>query len=270
MKLFLPDDYNHRPEAVYFDDTPLHRHEKIHQPHVYYYAEYLLKNKHYDAIIDIGSGNGEKLSFLSHSKKMGLDFGKNLEFCKANYPDSDWVQVYLESESETKEFAFPSGKALIICSDVVEHLVNPLPLLALLKRAVYEGHSVITSTPDRVVLRGREHNGPPTNVSHIREWSIVEYFELLKTYLTIPVVYGHTINNNIDRKYSTLISFHDADIRKASILSKLVSYNSKKDNEMLDLLYQAMPVELETDILKELRRVNYSDNKSPKAIDRLL
>ena len=101
-------------------------------------------------------------------------------------------------------------QAVVICADVIEHLLDPRPLVALLAACYQRGAIVITSTPDRLRVRGAEHRGPPPNPSHVREWAIQEYADFLADY-SLPAVYvGYTLNNNITRELRTIITIHDA------------------------------------------------------------
>jgi SAM-dependent methyltransferase len=231
MNYYLPQNYTSRSIPEYFDDTAIYKDEKIHQPHIYYLAQYLVTKFNTSTVMDIGSGNGEKLSYLQVRNKIGVDFGSNLEFCRTEYPKNKWVELNLEQEEQTREFQLPTERCIIICSDVVEHLVNPLHLLKLLQRACEKGHIVITSTPDRIKLRGVQHVGPPNNKSHIREWSIDEYRCLLDKYLSPPLFIGHSINNTIVRKYSTIISIHDNYEKK----DKYIDEKKKSNNFLLKL-----------------------------------
>lgn len=157
---------------------------------MYYLANYLLKTNNISKVIDIGSGNGngngEKLSLLEAKNKIGYDFGTNLVFCGEQYPEIKWQEINLEDSDSVSNFSFQAERFVIICSDVIEHLDDPFPLLFLFRRAHDKGHIVITSTLDRCTVRGADHSGPPLNRSHIREWAIDEYESLL-TDLLVPV-----------------------------------------------------------------------------------
>jgi hypothetical protein len=68
---------------------------------------------------------------------------------------------------------------MVICSDVLEHLYNPLPCLKLTHNIVKQSGLVIFSTPERDVLRGKDCISSP-HPSHVREWNKSEFRELLE------------------------------------------------------------------------------------------
>jgi hypothetical protein len=66
-----------------------------------------------------------------------------------------------------------------VCADVIEHLLNPLPLLASVISELQQGGTLIISTPDREGLRGSRNRHSP-KAEHVREWSKSEFRELIK------------------------------------------------------------------------------------------
>jgi hypothetical protein len=68
----------------------------------------------------------------------------------------------------------------VICSDVIEHLVNPDPCLDLIKRHLSPDGFAVISTPERKALRGFGcmYSPKPDNV---REWSAVECRHYVET-----------------------------------------------------------------------------------------
>jgi hypothetical protein len=71
------------------------------------------------------------------------------------------------------------SQSLVICSDVIEHLVNPTELL----RFLYDTAAVtLLSTPERDLSRGTDHWGPPQNEAHVREWNLAELHALLEDF----------------------------------------------------------------------------------------
>jgi SAM-dependent methyltransferase len=175
---FLPAAYQVRAEPLYYLDSPPTG--VTYQPDVYRLARKLARRAGAATIVDVGCGSGEKLASLaSDFRVIGVDFGKNVERASARLPEGTWIQHDLESES-----AFPVGegdlrRSVVICADVVEHLRDPSPLLRALRKALLHAHGAIISTPDRTRLSGGAPNGPPTNPSHVREWTREEFASLL-------------------------------------------------------------------------------------------
>lgn len=71
-------------------------------------------------------------------------------------------------------------KTLIICSDVIEHLVHPEHLMQTLSSHLRFVPAMVLSTPERDLVRGILDTGPPANPSHVREWNRAELGRLLR------------------------------------------------------------------------------------------
>ena len=72
--------------------------------------------------------------------------------------------------------------AVVICADVVEHLLHPDRLLENLREILASVEALVISTPDRDLTSGPQHAGPPADDSRVREWSIQEFAELLEAW----------------------------------------------------------------------------------------
>jgi SAM-dependent methyltransferase len=68
---------------------------------------------------------------------------------------------------------------LIICADVLEHLLNPNPCLEFIGRHIISNGVAILSTPERDNLRGKDSDHSP-HPAHVREWSGQEFREYLE------------------------------------------------------------------------------------------
>lgn len=83
----------------------------------------LTKEIEFKSILDIGSGDGTVLNFLHHEypkvKCRGIDISdKAVDLATKNYPD---LQFYVSDISKN----YPKIKSdLVICLDVIEHIVN--------------------------------------------------------------------------------------------------------------------------------------------------
>lgn len=211
--LFLPDDYLARDDVNYFDDSPYAASDVVHQPDVYYAADYFCRAARRSTIIDIGCGNGRKLLDVRTDKKVGVDFGINIEACRRKHPTgATWIEADLSKPDCINLAEHADSQSVVVCADVVEHLVDPMPLIALLARCYRNGAIVLTSTPDRIRVRGAEHRGPPPNPSHIREWALEEYEKFL-LHNGLPAAFaGYTINNNIAKELKTIVTVHDCTV----------------------------------------------------------
>jgi hypothetical protein len=96
-------------------------------------------------------------------------------------------------------------KAVIVCADVIEHLVNPLPLLHTIKNWLVDAPVAIISTPDRVLNRGVHHLGPPDNPKHVREWEVDEFRCFLEA-TGFEAWVGLTRDNTKSNAFRTIIA----------------------------------------------------------------
>ena len=136
----------------------------IYQPMVYELAS-RLGNKY----VDIGCNNGDKWHMLK-GPIIGIDHPDTPQKpdCHAG---QEWKPCNLEIDPIPVNPMF-YNEAVVICADVIEHLVNPVNLIFELMIAVENGATVLLSTPDRAKLGNLE--GPPRNQCHVREWTMKE------------------------------------------------------------------------------------------------
>ena len=119
-------------------------------------------------VIDVGCGSGDKLKpFIEGGLRViGIDFGANAEKFKAAVPQARFFPKNLE-EGLPRVTDDVTSEAVVICSDVVEHLVEPHALLgalsALAGRVKYLSH---VDAGSRAGARHRGQTGPPANRAH--------------------------------------------------------------------------------------------------------
>ena len=232
----LKEGYQSRIEPIYFDDTSTAEETGVvHQQSIYDLAGFLAERDGIKTIIDIGCGSGKKLCALAEKHDIiGVDFGINLKHCRSAYDFGEWIDWDLESH---KVLALPPEKlenALIICADVIEHLADPTGLLFNLQRLSNHAALILLSTPERDLVRGTHHMGPPGNRTHVREWSLNELHWLLET-ASLPITFiGLAENNNVAREKKCIcavISKHGTQIKQArapedfKVLAIMTAYN---------------------------------------------
>jgi 2-polyprenyl-3-methyl-5-hydroxy-6-metoxy-1,4-benzoquinol methylase len=189
--------YVAREKAAYFDDVET---GITYQPDVYPFAAELAGQMGCSTIIDIGCGKALKLAKL-HAQYpartyVGVDFGQNIAWCKANHPFGTWIEANLEIRNSVLWPPKLMQEALILSSDVIEHLSNPLPLLQMIRGLLQQGGSVfVLSTPDRDRINGTSHCGPPPNPCHVREWNLDELMRLLQL-SGLKVIYADFTRSN--------------------------------------------------------------------------
>lgn len=175
---FLKKGYVSRTQYNQFDDTSW---TDEFQDGVYRHARTLTDRYNHQSILDVGCGSGYKLlKYFSHLSITGMEVEPTLSWLKSQHPLHQWLP---------SDFSSPSNVLpdLIICADVIEHLLDPNQLLLYLKSFSFK-HLVI-STPERdsvqLMQTGFLHEGPPQNSCHIREWSFNEFNAYLSTHFLI-------------------------------------------------------------------------------------
>lgn len=204
MSFFLPQDYYTRTDQVAYDDTPS---KLIYQPYVYQLAGYLASRANLRWIIDVGCGSAGKLLLLAQEFSIiGIDSTKGIDMARQTIPTATLIVHDLETGLPNLPDEILE-EALIICSDVIEHLQAPDLLMKGLAKLAKRVPYIVVSTPDRDRARGWLDVGPPANPAHVMEWNGTEFVRFMRDsgFGDIPF-YGHTINTDFHRAKTTLIA----------------------------------------------------------------
>jgi Methyltransferase domain len=179
----LPANYRQRQQPEYFvDETD---DGVTWQPDVYPYAAQLAQHLGRDTVVDIGCGRAGKLTALASAQSnwqfIGVDFGANIRWCAQHLTFGQSIEADLET---TTDLAIPVDalrRAVVVCSDVLEHLVRPDVALALIHRLTVLGRNApaVLSTPARERRAGADYLGEPRNPAHLREWTGDEFKSFL-------------------------------------------------------------------------------------------
>lgn len=188
--LFMPGyfgikrGYRHRKKEIYWNDT---NRTDENQKEVYELASFYLHKYGYKNVLDIGCGSGFKLiQYFSDCNTVGVEVEGTYEFLKQKYPERRWINV-----SDVDKI--PKHTDLIICADVIEHLLNPDDLLKLIASINFD--LLFISTPERKICRGWLDYGPPQHVYHVREWNATEFRSYIGSHFDIS---SHQITNMED------------------------------------------------------------------------
>lgn len=191
-KYCLKNGYNRNTSPNYYVDSKV---EFIYQPNVYELAKHIAERSKSKYIIDIGSGNGEKLNiFGADYKFITVDFGENRPVL-AQGITTEHIQHDLNKGLPIID-ADILRESVIIFSDVLEHLLTPENILKDLASISGKCNMLVISTPDRIHARGIGDFGPPLNPAHVCEWSIDELDALLKKHKFPNFMIGYTENTN--------------------------------------------------------------------------
>lgn len=179
-------------DIVYWTPTRMHA-ASYYQYDVYTYALRFIQSKKIQSMIDVGCGPGKKLQMIHQAVPEleigGVDQAEAITYCKKTYDFGQW-----QVEDFEKPQTWSDNKTdLVICADVIEHLVNPDLVLDNIKNKLNPDGYLIISTPERDKIVGKKVN-IPSNVDHIREWNQTEFaaylesrgFEILEHKLQYP------------------------------------------------------------------------------------
>lgn len=190
--------YSAREKVIQYSLLP--NQNVTHQPHVYEFAGYLAERFGCDYIIDLGCGQAKKLATL-HPKFniIGVDLQEHIQYCKATYSFGNWLIWNFDEPNQQIPIEIDIlQRSLVVCADVIEHLLHPEYLLEGFSYLLKHVAAAVLSTPDRDLVHGYEHMGPPKNPAHIREWNLRELCTFVKSF-GIPVEFsGYTYNNDVD------------------------------------------------------------------------
>lgn len=159
------------------------------QPDVYSEAFELARRLNIDNVIDLGCGSGDKLVYCADKyniKIFGLDFNGSIEVARRKHPKYDWASIDLMACDVPQElFAELKARlpAVIVLSDVIEHLPDVQPALSLIRKLLCfnENSYFIVSTPDRTRQNREVADGPSPNAAHVREWALPELCQLISS-----------------------------------------------------------------------------------------
>ncbi|MCD4747633.1 MAG: methyltransferase domain-containing protein [Bacteroidales bacterium] len=205
-KFFIKDGYIPNEINITIDDVSGGNYwnksrlisSEYYQFYVYKYAIEIIKKYSLETLIDIGCGTGRKLKIIHENlpniKIIGIDQKDVIDFCKKSYYFGDW---YVDNfENANLKLNYLKGD-LIICSDIIEHLIDPDNLLDYIKKKVRKDSLIIISTLERDIVRGKDCITSP-NKYHIREWNFNEIekylenrgFYILEHFLQYPTKFG--------------------------------------------------------------------------------
>lgn len=186
----LKPGYQSRPVPRYFEDTHTAETGVTWQPDVYTFGANIARRLGCKRIIDVGCGRAQKLAQLQGEfDTIGIDYGSNLDFCRSRYGAGRWLEADFEQASPLSVSAEDAEGSVVICSDVIEHMIKPEALLAKIKQLLEHAAVAVISTPERDLTWGPNHMGPPPNTCHTREWNLAELQTLLDR-LGMKVEYG--------------------------------------------------------------------------------
>lgn len=202
--LFLKPEYQEKREVQPVTDESVGG--AIGRPDVYPLAASLAGHHRSDWIIDIGCGRGNGIGrYASDFFVAGVDAGQEVESCRRTYPFGTWIEADLDKPERIPLTDHQLAGSVVVCSNLMERLVDPRPLLAELSRMRQLATSILISTPDRDRTHDPDHLGPPADPSRVREWNCAEFTRLLEASGLEPAHLGFASSGESDR-HDTIIA----------------------------------------------------------------
>lgn len=206
----IPKDYKTRSDPKWNDHSCVGESKRgSYQPDIYTFAGVLARGSNATKVIDIGCGYAEKLVVLHPEFQiLGIDTVKNIRWCQINHKFGRWHAADLEHASTLYDKIDPCG-SVVVCADVVEHLVDPTELIKLFEAWSKVASFVLVTTPcrDQLCAKNKKaRQGPPNNLCHVREWTISEFRKWL-TQEGFSVWCGlASSNSNKPKHYNTVVA----------------------------------------------------------------
>lgn len=201
----LPPDYRPNPvRSVAAGSGPYWTPDRVALSCKYQYAVYrrarrLAAERRTRSILDIGCGTATKLAALFGGITVhGIDSAEAIAVAARTLPAGHFVAADLDGEQLDLGALVPRcTRELVICADVIEHLLYPDRLLDSIRGFATSDTRVVLSTPDRHRLLGTSARQPSVP-DHVREWSASELrrlversgFEVLEHEVQLPFSFG--------------------------------------------------------------------------------
>lgn len=146
---------------------------------VYRLARDLIRRLALKSVLDVGSGPATKVRDLIApvcSDITLVDRPSTRAVAERTAPSASFIAADLA------EIDLDLGRRfdVVICADVLEHLLDPDPCLAFIRGHIAPGGLAVLSTPDRDHLRGPDCMASP-HPEHVREWSGSEFRAYLES-----------------------------------------------------------------------------------------
>lgn len=166
-------------------------------------------------VLDLGCGSGFDCEYLKKkldaAAVLGIDISRSaIEFARKVYPGIDFINGDLCDDSlDLGE----SGWDIVVCAEVIEHVERPAELLSAIHRYLRPGGSAFISTPNRPVF-SLDRQPSPVNHTHLREYDVREYKELLSGRFREIKIYGQRfIDPRLFRMQQAIVARNIMDLR---------------------------------------------------------
>jgi SAM-dependent methyltransferase len=205
-KNYFIENYIHRSTPEHHDDSAWNDQS---QYEVYRFCKTFMDSNGLRKVVDVGCGSGYKLiNYLGDFETVGIETDPCFSQLIQMYPDRNWL-ISGEPEKSFNPETHINDIDVVLCCDVIEHIVDPDDLLEYLIKL--DAKYYIISTPCREVLckgerfssvYGQHWHGPPLNPCHVREWTMSELSKYLST--RFEIISSHYGESQIECQWHLL------------------------------------------------------------------
>lgn len=169
--------YDSSDDPAYWDEGRL-KNAASYQYDVYLAAAGLARKRLARTLLDVGSGPPVKLCELMPTgiEISLVDQPNTARHAAELLPKAQFFSANLEDALPAIDRKFD----LILCADVIEHLVDPDPCLDFMRHHLAPQGLLLISTPERDSLRGKTCMHSP-HPMHVREWNFNEFAHFLSS-----------------------------------------------------------------------------------------
>ncbi len=168
--------YDPSDETEYWSEARIAT-ASLYQYDVYALAAKLVRQRGSGSVMDVGSGPPRKLATLVDDGKVDVhivDQPNTAALARRILPRASFHAVNLE----VADLRIGRQFDVIICADVIEHLVDPRACLEFIRAHLAPHGALVLSTPERDVLRGQACIRS-MHPQHVREWNQAEFCEFI-------------------------------------------------------------------------------------------
>lgn len=173
--------YVHRQNPESFSDVIDRADSAVCHPDVYRFAAFLAGRFGCDSLIDLGCRFRGVLTDIGLGLRLvRVDWPDNMRRFGEEHPGSICIKHGFGEQFLHIDDRELVARSVVVCANVFEHLINPIPLLASLRDLLEDAPIAIVTTPERDRVGGTSHMGPPDDRRRVREWSLLEFAALLR------------------------------------------------------------------------------------------